>query len=358
MRDKIVLFLVLTLASCAPAPLAIPQVSPSLAQAAPTTRPSAEPTIAPTIRPTPSPSPTPPTFYTLVDGDWDWGKLIDKMGVGGNDPIGEVMRWNPEVRNPYDLKVGQKLRLPGRSTQPVFASFSTDFSQWKLISSQTSKFSGSSANRIDNIVNGANYLNNWFNDAAHAFVAPRALFSLNQVFGETSQAKGYKPGYAIIVIDGKQVEVPSDGGGICQIPSTLFPAALKAGLNVLQRTNHSYYPYWWWGYPEGFGWDATINTPDDPDLSFRNMYDYPVRLFAKVDLGAQTLRIDVLAPPELKVYQVSIEGPYLTSPGPTRPTTAVNWITGAATTIVRQKVDVGGSVWTREFTSSYAAAPH
>lgn len=361
MREKLALFSILILASCAPTP-AVTSSSPVavVATEAPTQPAAARPTASPTVRPavTTAPTPTPEPTYTLVDGDWDWGKLVDHMGVTGDDPIGEILRWNPEVRNPYDLKVGQKLRLPRQAPAPSFPGYSRDFSAWKVIGTQTSKFAGSPDNRVWNIVTGANYLNNWFNDASHPAIPPRGTLSLNAIFGETSREKGYRPGFAIIVVDGRQVEVPSDGGGICQIPSTLFPAVLKAGLNVLSRQNHSYYPYWWWSYPEGFGWDATINTPDDPDFVVRNMYDYPVRLWATADLERATLRIDVLAPPELKPYGVTIEGPFLTSPGPVRATAGLNWITGAATTLVRQKVDVGGSVWIKEFASFYAPAPH
>lgn len=357
MRGKLALWVVLIVAGCTPVTRITPETAvPTVAAtSAPTAAPT--PPASATVKPTVTPLPTPNPFYTLQDGDWDWGRLVDKMGVSGADPIGEILRWNPEVKNPYDLKVGQKLRYPGRSPLPLYPTFTQDYSQWKVIASHTSKFAGSSSDRIHNIVTGANYLNNWFNDGRHPAVLPREKFGLNAVFGETSQEKGYRPGFAILVKDGKQLEVPSDGGGICQIPSTVFPAVLKAGLNVLERQNHSYYPYWWWGYPEGFGWDATINTPDDPDLVFRNMYDYPVRLWATADLGNQTIKIDVLGPPELTPYPVQIEGPFLVVGGQARPR-GPNWITGNAATVVTQYVSTGTSTWVRSFSSNYAAAPH
>lgn len=357
MREKIALLVVLILSGCSTVSTLDPAPSKPAALATRTLPAAPAPTALATVRATPTPPSTPNPFYTLADGDWDWGRLVDKMGVTGPDPIGEILRWNPEVKNPYDLKIGQRLRFPGRSPFPAYPSFTQDYSRWKVIASQTSKFAGSSSDRIHNIVTGANYLNNWFNDAKHPSVLPREKFGLNQVFGETSQEKGYRPGFAILVKDGKQLEVPSDGGGICQIPTTVFPAVLKAGLNVLERQNHSYYPYWWWGYPEGFGWDATINTPDAPDLVFRNMYDYPVRLWATADLGSQTIKIEVLSPPELTPYPVQIEGPYLVVGGQARPR-GLSWVTGAATTVVTQYVSTGNSTWVRSFTSNYAAAPY
>lgn len=359
MRGIMALVLALVVASCTQVAKVVPASSVPVALATATPPATSTPAVVATLRPTPAPTPTPTPnpFYTLEEGDWDWGRLVDKMGVQGPDPIGEILRWNPEVKNPYDLKVGQRLRIPRLSSFPSYPAFNLDYSQWKVIASHTSKFAGSSDDRIHNIVTGANYLNNWFTDGRHPSVLPREKFGLNQVFGDTSKEKGYRPGFAILVKDGKQLEVPSDGGGICQIPSTIFPAILKAGLNVLERQNHSYYPYWWWGYPEGFGWDATINTPDDPDLVFRNMYDYPVRLWAVADVPNRTIRIDVYGPPELKPYQVQIEGPYLVVAGVAKPIGS-NWITGDAKTTLTQSVNVGSSTWIRSFSSSYAAAPH
>lgn len=345
----------------APAPTNAPVVTASpLSTPAPTV--TTEATVRPSPTPSPKPSPTPEPTYTLIAGDQDWGRLVNHMGVGGDDPIGEILRWNPEVRKPYDLEVGQKLRIPGRGTAPTFPAYNRDFSTWKVIASQTSVFKNSSDNRIENIVNGANYINNWFEDGAHSVVLPRQKFSLNEVLGETTYAKGYKDGKAIAYKDGKLIEVDAVGGGICQVPSTIFPAILKAGLNVLERQNHSYYPYWWWEYPEGFGWDATTDSPNNPNLVFRNMYDFPIRLWATADREREkTLRFDVYGPPELVPYKANIIGPYFGTKDdkPTKLTTGSNWITGASVTTVIQEVYAGDTkLWSKPFESYYAAAPH
>ena len=298
-------------------------------------------------------------FYTLVPGDEkDWNLLVKHMGLDWDDAVRYILQWNPQIKNPYGLQVGQKLRVPGQSTQPAYPDYSGDFSRWVVIGTHTTRFVGSPGYRVDNIVNGANAINNWFNDGAHPYVTPRDSLSLNWILGATTPDKGYKLGKAIQVVNGVPYDIPAWGGGICQIPSTIFPALLKAGLDVTERRNHSYYPYWWWGYPEGFGWDATTGTPGDPDLVWRNMYDYPVRLWLTADLEAMTLRADVYAPPELLPYRVSIDGPYLTSVNPPQPTAGLNCITWAATTAVIQKVDVGESVWERTFKSYYIAAPY
>ena len=61
-------------------------------------------------------------------------------------------------------------------------------------------------------------------------VAPGEWFSYWKTVGEVSLAKGYKLGGAII--DGHSVEGKSIGGGICSSSTTLFNAALRAGLQM------------------------------------------------------------------------------------------------------------------------------
>lgn len=296
-------------------------------------------------------------WYTLVPGDeQNWDLLVAHMGLKWDDAVRYVLQWNPEVRNPYSLQVGQKLRIPGQSTQPAYPAFNRDFSKWVVVASHTSKFGGSYENRVKNIINGANWINNFFDDWRHPYLTPRDSMSLNWLLGEPTQEKGYFMGHAIQMQDGVPTDVPAWGGGICQIPSTIFPAALKAGLDVTARTNHSYYPYWWWSYPEGFGLDATIGSPSDPDLVIRNMYDYPVRFQLKADLTAMTLRVDVYGPPELKPYQAKIDGPYFLATG--QPTAGTDGITWATSTVLYHSVDVGGSVWKRAWKSYYSTAPY
>ena len=54
------------------------------------------------------------------------------------------------------------------------------------------------------------------------------------------------------------------GGGICQVSTTLFNAVFFAGLEVVERKNHSIFID---HYPKGR--DATV-TADGPNLRFRN----------------------------------------------------------------------------------------
>ncbi len=128
----------------------------------------------------------------------------------------------------------------------------------ELISEGTTYFPGSPANRLQNVRTGAKKFNG-------VLLKPGQVFSFGEYLGEVSAATGYAPGLIIL----GDHEEKAYGGGLCQVSSTAYRAALLAGLPILQRTNHafaiSYYtaPY---GVP---GVDATIYYPQ-VDMKFLN----------------------------------------------------------------------------------------
>lgn len=117
-----------------------------------------------------------------------------------------------------------------------------------------SRFAGSPTNRRKNIKNGA--------DALHGIlIKPNEEFSLIKTLGAIDASTGYLPE---LVIKGNKT-VPEFGGGLCQIGTTVFRAALSSGLPITMRQNHSYRV----SYYEPAGTDATIYDPR-PDLRFIN----------------------------------------------------------------------------------------
>ena len=297
-------------------------------------------------------------YYTVVEGDAQPTQLLTHMGLDGPDAFREMLLWNPQLHNIYALGPGTRLRVPGYGPRPAFPAFESDYSKWKIIGSHTSRFVGSPWERVTNIIVAANSVNNFFDNGTHPYISPRDSLSLTYLLGEISTRTGYTVGKAIGLENGELVDIPAVGGGICQLPSTVFPAAAKAGLDIVQRTNHAYFPYFYWGYAEGFGFDATVAPPYGPDLVVRNLYDYPVRFFARVDTTKQSLTIEVWAPPQLTPFLVQIDGPYLYSAGSYIPTEQVGWVWWAARTVVSQKVWVDGGMWNRPFWSTYLRDPH
>ena len=98
-------------------------------------------------------------------------------------------------------------------------------------------------------------------------VNPGETFSFNEMTGDTTTgALGYVPSTAIVSGGYEQ----QYGGGICQASTTIYIAALKAGMSVVERHAHQ--------YPSSYaavGTDATVDY-GNLDMKFKNPYDYPV----------------------------------------------------------------------------------
>jgi vancomycin resistance protein YoaR len=97
--------------------------------------------------------------------------------------------------------------------------------------------------------------------ASNVLLAPGEVLDFDEQIGPRTVDRGYKPAPGI-VRPGQLEDVL--GGGICQVATTLFNAAFVAGLDIVERKNHSIYiPH----YPKGR--DATVSA-GGPNLRFRN----------------------------------------------------------------------------------------
>ena len=97
-------------------------------------------------------------------------------------------------------------------------------------------------------------------------VMPGEIFSFNKVVGERTVERGYKEAGTYV---GNKVE-PGIGGGICQVSTTLYRAAMRANVRSVERTNHSMVV----GYVQP-GLDATVSY-GYLDYKFKNTYDSPI----------------------------------------------------------------------------------
>lgn len=140
-----------------------------------------------------------------------------------------------------------------------------------------------------------------------------AEFSFNDVLGWVRYEDGWKPALAIFGGGGVR-KVP--GGGLCQVSTTVYRAAVHSGLPITKRKPHSLDVSYYHEY--GYGIDATIYPPADVDLRFVNdtpgtivvhTYTDPAREeafveFYGVDDGReieleQTINRDVFLPKQL-----------------------------------------------------------
>ena len=130
----------------------------------------------------------------------------------------------------------------------------------------TTKFNAGAASRSHNIALATNLLNG-------VVIRPGETFSFNQVVGDRTAKRGFQT--APIYQNGRVV--PGTGGGVCQVSTTLYNAALLAGLAIVERTHHSMpVPY------VPIARDATV-AYGSVDLKLRNPYQHPVYLVSAVD---------------------------------------------------------------------------
>jgi vancomycin resistance protein YoaR len=127
----------------------------------------------------------------------------------------------------------------------------------ELIGRGTSTYFHSIPGRVFNVNLAASRING-------TLVKPGDTFSFNQTLGDVSKFTGYQEAY--IISGGKTIL--GDGGGVCQVSTTLFRATLNAGLPIIERTAHAYrVGYYEQNSPPGL--DATVYAPS-PDFKFKN----------------------------------------------------------------------------------------
>ena len=129
-------------------------------------------------------------------------------------------------------------------------------------------------------------------------LAPGEWFSFWNGIGPVTVARGY--GYGGVIINGRSYPTGALAGGICSTSTTLFNAAMRAGLEIGERTNHSYYIE---RYPVGL--DATVLKTDTSvtDMTFRNDTENPIVIRSYT--GSGFVRFDVWGVPDGRTVSLS-----------------------------------------------------
>ena len=153
-------------------------------------------------------------------------------------------------------------------------------------------------------------------------IQPGQTISFFDIAGPCGKAEGYLPAGVVGGI--------GYGGGICQASTTLYGAALRAGLTIVERRNHSvpstYVP---------IGQDAMVNYGSS-DLKIRNDFNFPVKLVTYTK--GKTLYAEVLGTQPSWYDYVSIE----------------SWWSGSRSAVAYRKyIKNGQVVKTEQLPSSY-----
>lgn len=153
-----------------------------------------------------------------------------------------------------------------------------------LMGSATTTVSGSDARKynvwkMSDILNGAVF-------------KPGEVFSINDTAGDRTVENGWKlaPG----IENGTYTD--QAGGGICQVSSTMYNAALKAEMDIVARIPHTIMAKY---VPPGM--DATIST-GGPDFKVRNPYDSDMVMIIKCNIPDSKITVEIWGPVDRDYY--------------------------------------------------------
>lgn len=179
-----------------------------------------------------------------VDVEKSAKNMIDSIKTGGNGA--ELVYWEIE---------------PNIRTEDI-----DNLGIVSFLGKGESNFWGSPESRKHNIRVGTSKFHG-------VLIKPDEEFSFNKILGEVGPQAGYLP--ALVIKDKKMI--PEYGGGLCQVSTTIFRAAINSGLKITQRFAHAF-PITYYDPP---GFDATIYPPS-PDLRFVNNTGNYILIQAKI----------------------------------------------------------------------------
>ncbi len=170
-----------------------------------------------------------------------------------------------------------------------------------MISTGVSNFKGSGEGRKNNVRKAIGQQVN------NVVVPAGAEFSFNDVLGgPVTLSRGWS--MALTIFDGSRLEM-APGGGVCQASTTVYRAALKAGLPIVEHKSHSLYVSYYEAY--GVGQDATI-FPGKQDLRFLNDTGSPLVLQSFYE--GDDAYVNILGRPDGR--SVTIDGPFFGATAP------------------------------------------
>ena len=241
-------------------------------------------------------------IFEMKDGKvtrFEPAMLGEKIDIDGSLALIESAIFETEAANNAETTITLQTII----AQPtVDNAGSNPYGIKEIIGVGESNFRGSPKNRRQNIATGAASVNG-------TLIMPGEEFSLLKTLGKIDDTTGYLKELVIKL----NKTTPEFGGGLCQIGTTTFRAALAAGLPITERQNHSYrVPYYERdgdGNDIGPGKDATIYDPK-PDFKFLNDTGNTILILTKIKgdkltftfWGVNDSRTAVQGP--VKVYNV------------------------------------------------------
>ncbi|MBI3366652.1 VanW family protein, partial [Candidatus Roizmanbacteria bacterium] len=201
-------------------------------------------------------------------------------------------------------KGDRTITISSRIIEPeISLAQSNNYGIEEFIAGGTSDFTHSIPERIHNLTLASTKFNG-------VLIPKGKIFSFNETVGDISSLTGYKPAY--IIKEGKTVL--GDGGGVCQVSTTLFRAALNAGLPIVERYPHAYRV----GYYENDskpGFDATVFAPS-VDLKIKNDTNAYILIETEIDKEKNLVSFKLFGKKDNRKIEISPAVLYDTQPPP------------------------------------------
>lgn len=245
------------------------------------------------------------------------------------------------------------LDIPVVKTSPeVSTEKVNDFGIKELIGRGSSTYFHSIPSRVHNVALAASRING-------ILVKPGETFSFNQTLGDVSSFTGYQQAY--VISGGKTIL--GDGGGVCQVSTTLFRAVLDAGLPITERQAHAYRVSYY-EQDSSPGLDATVYSPS-PDFKFTNNTPGYILIEALVNTknyslvfelyGTDDGRVSTISKPVVSNVSSPPEDLYQDDPTlPTGTIKQIDWKAWGAKVTFNYSVKRGGQeIYSKTFVSNY-----
>ena len=216
-----------------------------------------------------------------------------KTGTILNDEKAVVLIKNGLVALEMGRKEKEVVELPIAKLNPeINTEDSNELGISGLVGKGESWFHHSIPSRVANVKLSSSKFNG-------ILIKPGETFSFNKSLGEVSRQTGYQAAW--VIKDGRTVL--GDGGGVCQVSTTFFRAALNSGLPIIERHAHSYRVSY---YEENYqlGIDATVFSPS-VDLKIKNDYDCWLLVQTKIDPENYYLSFEIYGCPDGRKVEIS-----------------------------------------------------
>ncbi len=258
------------------------------------------------------------------------------------------------------LRGEHSVQLVVKEEQPAITDSATAESLGirELVSSQTSYFRGSNAERMTNIQIAAERFHG-------VFVPPGETFSMGEVLGDVTLDNGFAEAW--IIYGGRTIK--GVGGGVCQVSTTLFRTVFMAGFPIVERHSHAYRVSYYEQTATGrdpmlAGMDATVYFPL-VDFKFVNDTPYWLLMETYFNASSQSLTWKFYSTSDGRTVTFEASGPRNVTAAPQplfelnpelkkNEIKQVDWAAdGADATIVRTVWKNGAVYFTDTFTTHY-----